>query len=184
VKLNPLPWLCVMALSLFFASVSVAQDSETTNDADLKRVTEYIKYLASDELGGRKPGTEGIEKAAKFIEDEYKKYGLKPLKDGTYRQVFEVPGGRAIDTEETKLIFKGPDSAELELGLNKEFVPMIGGRRGINLEDAKLAFVGYGISAPDLNYDEYRGVDVRSRRRRNHHGQRRRFCSDRRRRHA
>ena len=160
-KFNPLPWLCVVALSLTCASVSVAQDDDsTTSDANLKRVTEYIKYLASDELGGRKPGTEGIEKAAKFIEDEYKKYGLKPLKDGTYRQILEVPGGRAIDAEETQLVFKGPKSAELELDLNKEFVPMISGRRGIDLQDAKLAFVGYGISAPDLNYDEYRGVDV------------------------
>ena len=161
-KLNPLPWLCVMALSLVCASVSVAQDSETTADADLKRVTEYIKYLASDELGGRKPGTEGIEKAAKFIEDEYKKYGLKPLKDGTYRQNLEVrlPGGRELNLEKTALILNGPESAKLELDLNKEFVPMVSGRGTFNLDDAKLAFVGYGISAPKLNYDEYRGVDV------------------------
>lgn len=152
--------ICGIAICLCCSSVVVAQDAgKTSRDAALKRVTYDIKYLASDELGGRKPGTEGIEKAAQHIEDVYKKIGLKPLKDGTYRQNFKVNTGREIDTDKTSLVLNGPNDAEVELKLNEDFTPMMG--RYFNVENSGIAFVGYGISASDLNYDDYKGIDVK-----------------------
>ena len=127
----------------------------------VKRVTYDIKYLASDELGGRKPGTDGIEKAAKYIEDIYKEIGLKPLEDGTYRQKFDVRMGMQVNTEETslKLMIPDEDESAMELKLGKDFMPQAS-RSGFDL-DAELAFVGYGINAEDdYNYNDYRDIDV------------------------
>ena len=138
-----------------------AENQKAPPSPQLKRVTYDIKYLASDELGGRKPGTDGIEKAAKYIEDIYKEIGLKPLDDGSYRQKFDVRLGMKVDTDATALKFLNPDEDEsvMKLELGKDYMPQAS-RRGFDL-DAELVFVGYGINAEeDYNYNDYRDVDV------------------------
>lgn len=127
----------------------------------LDRVTYDIKYLASDELGGRKPGTEGIELAAKYLEEQYKEAGLKKLENGTYRQDFTVRLGMTVDPETThfKLISSASELSMTNLELGKDYMPQARSRAA-NF-DAEVVFVGYGINAEkDLNYNDYRGVDV------------------------
>jgi len=127
----------------------------------LARVSEDIRYLASDELGGRKPGSEGIEKAARYIENIYKQIGLEPLADGSYRQKFEVRLGMTVDRDASvlKLLNRDEEELAMELDLGKDYMPQAL-RRGFDL-DAGLVFVGYGINAEeDYNYNEYRDVDV------------------------
>ena len=144
------------------ASVAIAQtdsDSKSNRSAALERVTEGIKFLASDDLGGRMPGTPGIEWAAKYIEVAYKKAGLKPLKDGTYRQDFTVKRGRTIDEEKLKLMWTGTDGKPMELTFEKDFIPQLG--RSSFDQEAEMVFVGYGITADEHNFDEYKNVDVK-----------------------
>ena len=127
----------------------------------LERVTYDIKYLASDELGGRKPGTEGIELAAKHIEKVYKDIGLKTLEDGTYRQDFDVRQGMVLDKEITSMKFVGSSADEmtLELRLGEDYMPQATTKAFDFNSD--LVFVGYGINAEDeLNYNDYRDIDV------------------------
>ena len=143
------------------ASKEPAGEQKATVSPVLKRVTYDIKYLASDELGGRKPGTEGIEKAAKYIEDIYKEIGLATLDDGSYRQKFDVRLGMQVDPEATSLKFINPeeDESALELKLGQDYQPQAS-RRGFEL-DSELVFVGYGINAEEeYNYNDYRDVDV------------------------
>ena len=65
--------LCtVIFLSAGTLWAQAENDAATSRQAALERVTEGIKFLASDELAGRMPGTEGIEKAAQYIEKAYK----------------------------------------------------------------------------------------------------------------
>ncbi len=150
-------------MSFYLSSVSFAEDT-ATKQADsteiLERVTYDIKYLASDELGGRQPGTEGIEKAAQHIEKVFKEIGLKKLENGTYRQDFQVRQGRTIDEEVTSFKLIGSDANELtmELELGKDYMPQAS-RRQFDL-DSELVFVGYGINAEKENYNDYRDVDV------------------------
>ncbi len=151
--------LAVFGLVIGTTVVAVAQQEavETSRQAALARVTEGIRYLASDELGGRLPGTEGIEKAAQFIEKEFKAVGLKPLPNGTYRQEFTVTQGREVDPDATALTISVAGH-ESPYKLGDDFMPQLG-RAGYETT-GDLVFVGYGITAEDLNYDEYRGVDV------------------------
>ncbi len=125
-----------------------------------QRVDHDIKYLASDELEGRDPGSEGIEVAANYIIDEFKAFGVASGgDDGTYRQDFEVRTGRYIDKNKSWLVFKGPNESEIELEIGVDGQPqMVGGRGQVDAKE--LVFVGYGISADEHNYDEYKDLDV------------------------
>ena len=153
--------LCIaICLSTGVTLAQTESDTRTSQQAALERVTEGIKFLASDDLGGRMPGTAGIEWAAKYIEVAYKKAGLKPLEDGTYRQEFIVKRGRELDRElKLDLTLTGPDSEAMKLNFGKDFVPQLG--RAAFDKEAELVFVGYGITANDHNFDEYKNVDVK-----------------------
>ena len=134
-------------------------EAEAEKQASLKQITYDIKYLSSDEMGGRRPGTPGIELAVDYIVQEYKKAGLKPLEDGTYLQEMEVGRQRVMDKEKTKLVFNGANDSELKLELGKNFQQLTA-RESFDLE-SELVFVGYGISAfEDHNYDDYADIDV------------------------
>lgn len=141
------------------APAKAAEKKEVSIDQDaLKQVTYDIKYMSSDEMGGRQPGTPGIKLCEDFIVEEYKKAGLKPLENGTYFQEMEVGNTRIVDKAATALALKGPDDAKVELKLGKDFQQLLG-RRDFDLS-TDLVFVGYGISAPEHNYDDYKGLDV------------------------
>ncbi|MCH7729690.1 MAG: M20/M25/M40 family metallo-hydrolase, partial [Planctomycetes bacterium] len=134
--------------------------AEAANRADaISRVGEDIRYLASDELEGRGPATEGLEKAAEHITKRFKQLKLTSgAKDGSYRQPFEI----AIDTKvveaKTMLVLSGPNNQTITLELGKDFQPLATGAAG-NAK-AEVVFAGYGISAPKLKYDDYKDADV------------------------
>jgi hypothetical protein len=112
-----------------------------------------IYYLASDELEGRGVGTKGIDQAAHYIADQFRRDGLKPLPtfDG-YFQRFEMNTGAFVD-KGTRLTVGG-DS----LVLDKSFKPL--GFSGSGAFDGPVVFAGYGISSAKYDYDDYSGLDV------------------------
>ena len=132
-----------------------------TGPTQTERVDHDIKYLASDELTGREPGTQGIEEAAQFIVREFKKVGVKSgVADGSYRQTFEISEGRNIDNQATHLKLSGPNNQEISFQADDEFRALQVGGEGA-ADNASLVFVGYGIDAEDVNYQEYLdGLDV------------------------
>jgi aminopeptidase YwaD len=132
-----------------------------------ERIRENIKYLASDSLEGRFPGTPGIELAAKRIISEFKGAGVKPFK-GNYRQEFGVTTGVELGdgnyctwTTLVKRIGLPKDKwrkLSMPWKVGKDYQPMAFSDN--DSVSGELAFVGFGISAPDLNYDDYEGIDV------------------------
>jgi hypothetical protein len=85
----------LVAISFFTISISFAQQPDKIINA--KEVLRIESFLASDELKGRKPGTEGIEKAADFISNEFKKYGLKFLPEANnFKQTFSYVKARFV----------------------------------------------------------------------------------------
>ncbi|TDJ00607.1 MAG: hypothetical protein E2O70_05595, partial [Candidatus Dadabacteria bacterium] len=120
-------------------------------------IISHIRYLASDELKGRMSGTLGADKAAEYISLQFKKAGLKPLGDSrSYFQKFSFTKGIKLGGQ-NKLEF-AIDKSKTELGLGKDFYPLSFSSSGdVNGE---VVFAGYGISAPELNYDDYKGIYV------------------------
>jgi len=148
----------LLALAIAVPAVA-AQEKSVVNPESLKRVTHDITYLASDALEGRGVQTKGIAVAADYIRDEFKKIGLKSgTDDGTYFQKFDVAIREAGVTASGSLAVKiGDETAELEMG--EDFQPQQLGGNGSAKAD--IVFIGYGVSAPKLEYDDYTGADVK-----------------------
>jgi hypothetical protein len=127
--------------------------------ASVARVAEDIGYLASEELEGRGPGTAGRQKAAEYIRSEFSRLGLASgVPDGSYLQPFEIPLESTILAEQTRLVLQGPDGEQIPLERGRDFQPLAVG--GSGQRQAEIVFAGYGISAPELNYDDYDGLDA------------------------
>lgn len=123
------------------------------------RIADDLAYLASDELAGRGVGTEGIQRAAQYIAERFQGLGLETTAfDESPYQEFTIPGPAVLGgPEENMLAFSGP---RLEAGapkLSVDFTPLSLGKSG--KFSGPVAFAGYGITASELNYDDYSGFD-------------------------
>src|SRR5437660_3708403 len=118
----------------------------------------HIKILASDEFGGRAPGTKSEELSVKFIADQFKQIGLRPGNpDGTYTQ--EVP--LAGITSEPRMSFSVGDKT-VDLKYPDGFVASSARLKPeIKIDKSDVIFVGYGVVAPEYGWDDYKDVDVR-----------------------
>ncbi len=124
-------------------------------DAYLK----HLRFLASDELRGRGNDMPELSWAADYVADRFAEYGLLPAGEaGTYFQEFEVTTGLSHGPRSEVTLFGIPQNA-VRLQLEKDYTPLtFGGQAEIA---GPLVFAGYGITAPELGYDDYRNLDVR-----------------------
>ncbi|MBC8353983.1 MAG: M28 family peptidase [Planctomycetes bacterium] len=160
--LNPLTF----SISLFIAYGNAPAQGEDSS-ASGARLFETVKYLASDELGGRGVGTAELDQAADFIAKRFEDAGLRTdLFAGDAFQSFEITVkaelGPAANNHLT-FVGSGVEDADvaqrIELVLGEDFNTLaVGGTAVVN---ASIVFVGYGITAPDAEYDDYADVDVK-----------------------
>ena len=140
-------------LCLFCALASFGSTHVFDPDAYLRQV----RFLAGDELQGRGNGTPELERAAEHIAGEFKRFGLAPAgDDGTYFQKFQVNTGSRIGPD-NKLTFRIGDTSLLA-ALHKDFIPIAFGEK--TDVSGEVVFAGYGISAEEYKYDDYRNFDV------------------------
>jgi hypothetical protein len=118
---------------------------------------EQVRILSAPEMEGRASGLPGADRAARHIARIFQEAGLKAGSDtGGYLQAFQVPTGIRLG-QPNALPLLAPVPRSLVLG--QDFTPLAVSADGS--ETADLVFAGYGITAPDLNYDDYGGLDVR-----------------------
>ncbi|MCC7338066.1 MAG: M28 family peptidase [Pirellulaceae bacterium] len=134
-----------------------AEDRVTTTTS---RLAADLMFLASDELAGRDVGSPGIALAGEYIAGRFQRLGLvTDLFDGGPYQDFKIPGPATLGApERNSLRFEGAAGTS-QLSLEDEFTPVSLGRNGAF--SGEVVFVGYGITAPELNYDDYANMDVR-----------------------
>src|SRR4030066_1243082 len=144
-------------LLILFSYVSTYSQTIFNPEITSEEIKEHITFLASDELKGRDSGTEEIKKAASYISDEFKNYGLEPIFQGNYLQ--EFPFIKTIElTDKNTLSFLTKEN-EVKPKLKEDYITVpFSGNSDVN---ANLVFVGFGISAADLEYDDYAGIDVK-----------------------
>jgi len=125
---------------------------------DTDAVLAHTKVLSSDQYGGRAPGTKGEELTVRYLEDQFRKFGLKPGNtDGTYIQKVPLVG---ITPDPAPLTFaSGGQKQTLKwkddvVAWTKHVAPTA------SLDGSELVFVGYGVVAPEYNWDDYKGMDV------------------------
>lgn len=140
-------WLCIGA-----ASVLHAQSGPVTVD-ELRR---YVRYLADDELEGRRTGTEGNLLAAGYIAGSFAQNGLEPV-NGKYFHYF--PYLAKVKAGPGNAFHLTTPAKSSELTFDTDFTPL--GFSSNGKAESDLVFVGYGIASPDLKYDDYAGLDVK-----------------------
>jgi hypothetical protein len=143
----------VFLICALLSSFIIAQNNPEITAEEIKS---HISYLASDELEGRMTGTPELYKAAEFLKKEFESYGLKPLFDGSYFQ--EFPFLEKLELGKNTLTFI-VDGKEKSIELSKDFAAL--GFTDNKNTKGNIVFAGYGITANDLNYDDYAGIDVK-----------------------
>ncbi len=132
-----------MFLSFGFVIQLFAQTTDSP-EITASEIQEHINFLASDELKGRNTGTEECLEAAKYIENEFKKYGLQPLFDGSYLQEFPFISSIQL-TDKNVLNIVLPDK-ELNPVLHEDYITVpFSGDANVN---AKLVFAGFRNFCP------------------------------------
>jgi hypothetical protein len=124
---------------------------------DRKALESHVQYLASDELGGRGNGTEGLTLAARYIAKQFDELQLSPAgANRTYFQTFRVMVGKEIGRRTSVSLRYREGVKQLEYAA--DFQPMTFSSAGEL--SAPIVFVGYGVTAPEHDYDDYAGIDV------------------------
>lgn len=130
------------------------------NSIDPERIRAHVRFLADDLLEGRGTGQRGGDIAAKYIATEFALYGLKPAgENGGYMQ--KVPMVGVTTQPETTFSLLPASGAPMNLKFGDDYVASNETHQPSVDIDADIVYVGYGIDAPEYEWDDYKGVDVK-----------------------
>jgi aminopeptidase YwaD len=146
------PAILALILLLFFG----CKTPEDAAEVRIENLMETVEFLASPELEGRLAGSQGLIKAAQFGADRFNEFGLAPAGDFGYFQPFHVEYNQVLPG--SKMTLTGKDGQNISLILGEDY--SFRGFTGAGEVEAQVIFAGYGISRPDLGYDDYAGLDV------------------------
>ena len=148
--------------SAFATSVALAfpahaaPSAPTVHEAPLRA---HIQFLSSDVLEGRGTGQRGGDLAVAYLESQALAAGLKPGNGNSYRQSVKIAGIKSLPQESKVVLEAGGKAQALTFG--KDWVWAPGDAKAVHAMDAELLFVGYGITAPEQGWDDYKGVDCK-----------------------
>jgi len=132
------------------AAVASLNTDELAND---------VKILSSDDFEGRFPASPGEEKTIQFLKEEFEKVGLKPGNGESFFQ--EVPLVEITASPQTKLVITG-GKKPLEFAYGDDFVGVtLRVQEKVAVDNSDMIFVGYGIVAPEYQWNDYEGIDAR-----------------------
>ena len=120
----------------------------------------HIKVLASDEFGGRQPGSPGEEKTVNYLREQFQRLGLEPGNGNSYFQTVPMIETKA-DVGNSRITVRVAGKTR-SLAFGEQMV--LGTRTGkteVQVSDSPLVFVGYGVNAPEQGWNDYAGLDVK-----------------------
>jgi Zn-dependent M28 family amino/carboxypeptidase len=128
---------------------------------DPEKIRAHVHFLSLDLLEGRGPGTRGAELAAEYIATQFALAGVEPAGDnGTYFQQMPLVAVHTVE-EKTTFSFAPIGGQPISLTYGSEIVAKDQTSQTTADFDAPIVFVGYGIHAPEYNWDDYAGVDLK-----------------------
>jgi Zn-dependent M28 family amino/carboxypeptidase len=158
----------VPLVALVFALAACTTVPEPTPpDAAMKNISgpallAHIRTLASDEYEGRSPGSKGEQLTVKYIEDQFRALSLEPGNpDGTYVQKVSLVGITPNPSMELAFSSSGRPSKPVTLHFRDDFVAWTKRQVEDVSVDADTVFVGYGITAPEYQWDDFSGADLK-----------------------
>jgi Zn-dependent M28 family amino/carboxypeptidase len=138
-----------------------AQARAAANSIDSEKIRAHVRFLSHDLLEGRGPGVRGGDIAAEYIATQFMLSGLKPGGDnGTYFQPVSLYAVHTIE-EKTHFSFIPKTGEPIALKYSADVVAKDQTGQAVEDIDAPIVFVGYGIDAPEYQWNDYAGVDVK-----------------------
>ncbi|NBB76279.1 MAG: M28 family peptidase, partial [Bacteroidetes bacterium] len=141
-------------------------ESSKTVDQAAEMITEeslmtHIETLSSDRFQGRAPATEGEELTVDYLIDQFEQIGVEPgMPDGSFVQEFPLLG-QQVDGSAAMLSLKQNGSPIGDFSYTDDFMAWPSNQeQSVDLSDAELLYVGYGIQAPEFDWDDYKDRDV------------------------
>jgi Zn-dependent M28 family amino/carboxypeptidase len=127
---------------------------------DAAPILDRIKAMSADQFEGRRPGTKGEELTVTYLEGEFKKLGLQPgNSDGTFVQ--KVPLVGITGTNARPLTIAGAGATKTFKWKDEVVAWTKHVADGAAISDSEMIFAGYGVTAPEFNWDDFKGVDVK-----------------------
>jgi len=163
-----------MKKTLLFLTVlipTLSSFSQDTNDKaalqamrsiSSQELMDYVKIMCDEKYAGRLTGTKEYQECAEWLAAEFSKWGLSPAGDnGSWFQGFSVPYTLIFPDCGVSLNIpvKNGEVISKQYKYISEFVP--GSTSGNGVVTGEVVYAGYGITAPELNYDDYSGIDVK-----------------------
>jgi aminopeptidase YwaD len=147
----------ILPVLVLIVSYSIGQNKIHKAEITAEEIKATVTYLASDAMKGRFSGSPEERKAGEYIKKEFELYGLKPAFNGKWFQEFPFIEKVEMTKNNSLVINNAVKKKTLEPLV--EFSTL--GFSGKVKHSSQVVFVGYGISAPKLNYDDYAGMDVK-----------------------
>jgi Zn-dependent M28 family amino/carboxypeptidase len=153
-----LNWLALATLLALLSCQPEPDAGDTHTGFSEEAMRAYVQTLGSDEFMGRKPGTPGEEITLDYLQEVFIDLGLKPAFGNDFRQ--KVPMVSVTVQPETTMKLSGK-TGHAELEYKKDFVAFSRNlEEPLDLKNSGLVFAGYGIVAPEYNWNDYEGIDV------------------------
>ena len=145
---------------IFIPNQSCTSDTDDDTRVFSDNYSHLVEVLSSDEFEGRAPTTPGGEKAKSFIEEQFRRIGLKPYNGDSYRQA--VPLVEITGSNFSKLLIREGKKEVFSFSYLGDVVVGAGLLKDkIELTDNEMVFAGYGIVAPEYGWNDYEGIDVK-----------------------
>jgi Zn-dependent M28 family amino/carboxypeptidase len=170
--------VCLVVVTLFLSGVGTAQRPRQSMQSptalahlspaaiaafqkvDPERIRAHVRFLSDDLLEGRGTGQRGGDIAAEYIATQFALYGLKPVGDnGTYMQ--KVPMVGITPQPATTFALVPAKGGANDLKPLDQYVAYDQTQQAQSDVNAEIVYVGYGIEAPEYNWDDYKGTDVK-----------------------
>lgn len=157
-----MPWLIAATIAIPSIAQTAPQLPAGAESAAEEITADFIegavRFLSDDLLEGRGPSTKGDRLTQLYLATEMQKLGLEPALDGSWYQPFDIVG---VNTEQPdSWSFTGPNGP-IEFDQYEDFIIGSGVQSPTaTLENSELVFVGYGITAPEYQWDDFKGMDM------------------------
>jgi len=159
---NTLQMIERLALSVCAFLMLTAADSAAAGEARPNAIRAHVSFLADDLLEGRAAGSRGHELAAAYVAAQFLQLGLTPGgDDGSYSQTVHLLEATAVLPGSAAELNRDRETVAFEYG--RDYLPTADFLASTSTVTAPLAFVGFGVSAPELDYDDLAQLDIRGR---------------------
>lgn len=160
--MNKLFYCFIIFLALLISGCqSSPETEEAAQSITEEKLLSHIEVISSDEFEGRATASEGEEKTVNYLVNELESLGVSPgMDNGSYVQEFPLLG-QTVEPSSASYTIKQNGQALNDLEFRADFVAWPANEaEQIDVNDAELLYVGYGIQAPEFDWDDYKDADV------------------------